>query len=69
MSKVKAAELRSLSAQELEQKKSGIEKELFDLRQKKVGGQLDKPHFFKQLRRQIARINTIEGEKKNASNR
>ena len=69
MSKVKVAEMRNLSVQELEQKKGTLQRELFDLRQKKVGGQLDKPHFFKQLRRQIARINTIEREKAHASNR
>ncbi|MGH7198488.1 MAG: 50S ribosomal protein L29 [Candidatus Omnitrophota bacterium] len=69
MSKVKVGELRNLSVQELEQKKGSLRKELFDLRQKRVGGQLDKPHFFKQLRRQIARINTIEREKASASSR
>ena len=69
MSKMKVGELRNLSVPELEQKKGTLQKELFDLRQKRVGGQLDKPHFFKQLRRQIARINTIEREKAHVPNR
>jgi large subunit ribosomal protein L29 len=66
MSRPKAREMRNLSSQELEQKKGALEKELHDLRQKKISGQLDKPHFFKNVRRQIAQINTIRREKENA---
>jgi large subunit ribosomal protein L29 len=65
MSRVKAKDLRNLSADELRQKREALEKELFELRQKKVTGQLDKPHFFKNARRQIAQVSTIEREKKN----
>ncbi len=65
MSLVKGKDLRGLSAAELEQKHLALEKELQELRQKKVTGQLDKPHFFKNLRRQIAQVNTIQREKKN----
>ena len=63
MSRVKAKDLRGLSLVELDQKKSGLEKELFDLRQKKVTGTLEKPHQFKVIRRQIAQINTVKREK------
>ena len=56
--------VRGLSVAELEQKKNGYEKDLFDLRQKKVTGQLDKPHQFKALKKQIARIETVKREKK-----
>ena len=69
MSQVKAKDLRGLSTVELEQKHSALEKELQELRQKKVTGQLDKPHFFKRVRRQIAQVNTIQREKKNADTR
>ncbi|HXV18663.1 MAG TPA: 50S ribosomal protein L29 [Candidatus Omnitrophota bacterium] len=65
MSKVKVKDIRNLSASELDQKKDGLEKELFELRQKRVTGQLDKPHRFKQIRRQIAQINTVKRESKN----
>ncbi len=65
MSKVKVKDLRSLSPLELEHKKETFEKELYELRQKKVSGQLDKPHQFKEVRRQIARINTIQREIQN----
>lgn len=65
MSTPKAAELRTLTATELDQKKQSLEKELHDLKQKKIGGQLEKPHFFKRVRKQIAQVNTIQREKKN----
>jgi large subunit ribosomal protein L29 len=65
MSLPKARDLRSLSAQELEHKRAALEKELHDLRQKKITGQLEKPHQFKVARRQVAQINTIMREKKN----
>ena len=65
MSRVKAATLRDLSAQEVKSKIAGLQKELFELRQKKVTGQLEKPHQFKAARRQIAQLNTIKREKQN----
>ena len=65
MSRIKANELRNLSAAELQQKKDVLEKEMFELRQKRLVGQLDKPHVFKSVRRQIAQIETVTREKKN----
>ncbi len=65
MSRVKAKDLRGLSSQELDQKRQALQKELFELQQKKVTGQLDKPHLFKSMHRQIAQVNTIVREKKN----
>jgi large subunit ribosomal protein L29 len=62
--KAKAKDFRSLSDAEIELKKSTLGKALFELRQKQVTGQLEKPHEFKQLRRQIAQLNTIQREKK-----
>ena len=69
MSKENLGELRNLSTQELEHKKGALQRELFDLRQKRAGGTLEKPHFFKKLRRQVAQINTIEKEKARVPNR
>jgi large subunit ribosomal protein L29 len=66
MKKTKAQDWRGLSAQELTQKKGALKQELQGLRQKKVTSQLDKPHIFKSVRRQIAQINTIEREKQHA---
>ena len=66
MSLVKGKDVRGLSAVELDLKQETLEKELRDLRQKKVTGQLDKPHAFKAARRQIAQINTIRRETQDA---
>ncbi|MBI3316355.1 MAG: 50S ribosomal protein L29 [Candidatus Omnitrophica bacterium] len=65
MKKAKARDLRSLSLDEIRQKKSALYKELFDMRQKKITGQVEKPHLFKQNRRQLAQLATLEGEKQN----
>lgn len=66
MSRAKAKELRNLSAAELHQKKAALQKEYFELGQKRLVGQLDKPHLFKNTRRQIAQINTVLREAKSA---
>lgn len=58
-----ATELREKSADELKQEKLDLLREQFNLRMQKSTGQLAKPHLFKQVRRNIARINTILGEK------
>ena len=65
----KVNELRGLSSDELKLKREGLAKGLNELRQKSVTGQLDKPHQFKLMRKQVAQINTIEKEKKNADTR
>ncbi len=66
MSLAKAKDLRALSEGELAQKKQSLEKELYELRLKKVTGQLDKPHQFRTTRRQIAQVSTILREKEHA---
>ena len=66
MARVKAQEFRGLTAQELDQKKFALEKDLFDLRQRRVSGQLEKPHLFKQIKRQVAQIHTLKREQENA---
>ena len=66
MSQPKARDLRGLSADELNQKLDALAKELQGFRQKKITGQLDKPHFFKSTRRQIAQVHTVQREKKYA---
>ena len=61
----KARDLRSLTTQKLLQKRQGLEKELFELRRKKITGQLDKPHLFKVTRKQVAQLHTLLREKSN----
>ncbi|WP_116963804.1 50S ribosomal protein L29 [Fastidiosibacter lacustris] len=59
----KIKELKAKSAQELKAQKIDLLKEQFNLRMQKGAGQLTKNHIFKNIRRDIARINTILSEK------
>ncbi|WP_267256251.1 50S ribosomal protein L29 [Coxiella endosymbiont of Ornithodoros maritimus] len=50
--------------------KAGLKKELlellkeqFNLRMQKGGGEVPRPHLFKRVRRDIARVKTLLGEK------
>lgn len=67
MSRTKAKDLRNLTVTELGQKEQALRRELYDLQQKKVTGQLEKPSQFKAVRRNIAQIQTvIRGKQKGA---
>ena len=58
-------ELRALSDEELVSKIKESKKELFDLRLKQSTGSLDKPAKIHELRKNIARMNTILAEREN----
>ena len=60
---MRASELRQKSATELREERLELLREQFNLRMQRATGQLGKPHQFKQVRRDIARINTILQEK------
>jgi large subunit ribosomal protein L29 len=60
---IKVGELRQLSKDELQERLEKLNKEYFDLIQKREVGQLDRPHRFGQLRRERAQIMTLMGEK------
>jgi large subunit ribosomal protein L29 len=64
MALVKAKDLRQHSAEELTQKTVSLRKELFELTQKREVGQLDRPHRMRQIRREIAQIQTVKNEKR-----
>ena len=66
MALVKAKELRELSSDELTQRVSRLRKEYFELLQKKETGQLDRPHRFSHIRREIGQIMTVLGEQSKA---
>ncbi|MCF7887317.1 MAG: 50S ribosomal protein L29 [Candidatus Omnitrophica bacterium] len=55
--------LRSLSEKELEQKLIDSEKKLMELQFKRRSG-LDKPHQFKNIKKEIARMHTVISEKR-----
>ena len=64
---MKSSELNELSVEELEAKSSELRAELFNVRIKKATGQLENTAKLRSLRRDIARTETILGEKRGAT--
>ena len=56
---MKASDVRALSADELGDKLTQLQKEAFNLRFQKAGGQLENTGRVREVRRDIARIKTI----------
>jgi large subunit ribosomal protein L29 len=57
-------QLRAKSAEELETHLLDLHKERFSLRMQKATGQLAKTHDIRRVRREIARVNMLLGQKK-----
>jgi large subunit ribosomal protein L29 len=62
---MKASELRDKSVEELNNELVALLREQFNLRMQKGTGQMAKPHLMKEVRRNIARIQTVLTEKGN----
>ena len=60
---MKASDVRSKTADELKDQLVDLKKEQFNLRFQRATQQLEKPSQVKKVRRDIARIKTILGEK------
>ena len=56
---MKAKEIRELSVEELEVKLTELNKDLFNLRLQNATNQLDNPTRISEVKRDIARVNTI----------
>ena len=61
---MKAAELRTMSAEALEAKLKELKAELFNLRFQHAVNQLDNPHKMTEVKRDIARVMTVLQEMK-----
>ena len=59
MAKLKTAELRDLSVEEINQKLAETKEELFNLRFQNATGQLDNYKRLRDLKRDVARIKTV----------
>ena len=59
---MQAVELREKSRDELKQEREALLREQFNLRMQQGTGQLAKPHQVKQVRRNLARIETVLSE-------
>ena len=60
---MKVKELQGLSEEELQDKLSEFNKQLMELQFKRKTG-VEKPHLFKQVKKDIARIHTVISEKR-----
>ncbi len=60
---MKAGEVRDMTTDELKDKLIQLKKEQFNLRFQKASGQLEKTARIGEVRRDIARVKTILGEK------
>ncbi|MCD2171726.1 MULTISPECIES: 50S ribosomal protein L29 [unclassified Rhizobium] len=60
---MKASDVRSLSADQLNDELAKLKKEQFNLRFQKATGQLEKAARVKEVRKDIARIKTIAAQK------
>ena len=62
------SEIRDLSLKELGERKRELKAELFNLRLQQQSGQLEKPSQLRELRREIARVETVATEKRRTTN-
>ena len=58
-----AAELRDLSAEDLQAKAAELEESLFRMRMKQAVGQLERPLALRTMRRDLARVKTVLSQK------
>ncbi len=66
MANSNTSELTAKTVEELTEELSSLFREQFNLRMQRGSGQDVKPHNFKRVRRQIARIKTIIQQKQSA---
>jgi large subunit ribosomal protein L29 len=62
---MKIKELRNFSPEELRERAESLKKNLFELNFQRKYGKIEKPHLFRQYKKEIARILTILKEKEN----
>ncbi len=64
---LKVEELRALSDDQLNDKLLELKKEQFNLRFQQATGQLEKTARVREVRRAVARVKTLQAEKKSAA--
>ena len=60
---MEASKLRDMNVAELRQKETELRKELFNLRFQKATGEITNPRRIGQIKKDIARVLTVVGEK------
>ena len=64
---IKASELRQQNVEELQQELYALLREQFNLHMQQATSQSSRPHLFKQVRRNIARVKMVLSEKANTA--
>jgi large subunit ribosomal protein L29 len=64
---MKVAEIKEFTLKELDARKREIRQEIFNLRIQQQGGQLEKPHMLRSLRRDAARVESVLTQKRKAA--
>ena len=64
---MKASDLRPKTTDQLKEQLGNLRKEAFNLRFQKAGGQLGKTGRVRQVRRDIARIKTVQTQKRSGA--
>ena len=62
---ISANELRNMTSDEIRQKVDALKKELYGLRTEAKAGRIEKPHKIKDVRKDVARCETVLKEKVN----
>ena len=62
---MKINEIRELSSDELSGRKRELRQEVFNLRMQQAGGQMERPSRLKDIRKEVARIETVLSERVN----
>ena len=62
---MKASEFRNLTDEELGVRRDEVKQEMFNLRLQQTSGQLENPSRIRELRRDMARIETVTTERRN----
>lgn len=66
---MKAEKIREMSDDELEKKQEDLSEELFRMRLQKATAQLDRPAKIREVRKDLARVNTVLSERRRSENR
>ena len=63
---MKIKEIKELSSDELVNRKRDLRQENFNLRLQQQGGQMERPSRLRDIRREVARIETVLSARKNS---
>ena len=64
---MKIADIKELTIKELETRKRELRHEIFNLRIQQQAGQLERPHMLRNIRRDIARVESVITTKRAAT--